>query len=93
MSELLSIGNSLATSADFSTVAGTPQTLYIKGSDDGPMPTGVSFLLQHKSSGGKYNTVAVLNGTNITQMGTITGAGTFRVQRLASAFSSGMDIE
>ena len=94
MSELIAPGTAQADSADFTVVAGSPKTLYIKpNAINGPPPSGQDYYLQHKTSAGFYSTVAVLNASNIAALGLVSGAGTFRVQRQVSAYSTGMDIE
>jgi hypothetical protein len=92
MAELIAFGNTSATSSDFTVVAGTPKSLYIKP-EDAVVNGDALFLLQHKDSGGTYTTIANLTPQNITQFGTITGAGTFRVVRQPSAFGGGLDLE
>lgn len=95
MAELIAPGTTLANSADFTVVAGVPNTLYIKP-DPAANPSGkmgCEYWLQHKTSAGDYVTIQILSAANITQLGTIFGVGTFRVQRQASVNSTGMDIE
>ncbi len=97
MAQLIASGITQEDSEDFTVVAGTPNTLFITGLVDGPVSSGMRFLLQYKTSGGVYNTVAHLNINNIQQLGVIAGSGTFRVRRLASVWQDdqgcGMDIE
>lgn len=94
MAELLAIGATQADSADFTVAVGSPKTLYIKTTSNGP-GDGVVFLLQHKQSDGvTYQDVIALDTSNIRDNGHVQGAGTFRVRRKASPVNSaGMDIE
>jgi hypothetical protein len=92
MAEIIAPGTTLANSADFTVVAGTPRTLYIKPNGmDGPASAG-DYFIQWKDSGGFYHTSITLNSANITDKGTIFGAGTFRAQRQPSVYSTGMDL-
>jgi hypothetical protein len=93
MSELIPVGTTLVNSADFTITAGGSATLYIKSGAVSAPPSGQDYLLQYKASDGNYSTVAVLNVQNIAQMGNVIGLGTFRVQRQASTYASGMDIQ
>ena len=94
MAELIPAGTTLVDSADITNAAGQSFTLYIKpGGVSSPPPSGVDYWLQHKTAAGHYVTVLVLNASNITTMGNITGIGTFRVERQASVFVTGMDIQ
>lgn len=92
MTELIATGSTQADSADFTVVAGSPKSLYLKGT---PPYHDAQFLLQHKDPSAAYTTVVQLDATNIASLGNITGAGTFRVRRLAvaSGQQAGMDIE
>lgn len=89
----ISIANTETQFADgeFTVVAGTPVSLYITRADDGPVPSGVNFELAHKTAGGKYNTVIILNAGNIMTHGTIMAGGTWAVRRQASTVSAGLE--
>lgn len=91
MAELLAPGTSQADSADFTVSAGVPVTLYIKNAAGTAAPSGVDFELHHKTPGGGYIPLITLNSANILDRGVISGGGTFRVRRLQSAVSAGMD--
>lgn len=94
MAELIAIGATAANSADFTVVAGSPKTLFIKTTANGPC-NGCVFVLQHKQSdGATYQDVTTLDSGSILEKGNVVGAGTYRVQRRASVnYSAGMDIE
>ena len=89
----ISISNTETQFADgeFTVTAGTPVSLYITIANDGPIPGGVNFELAHKTAGGKYNTLIILNASNIMLYGTITAAGTWAVRRHASTVSAGLE--
>lgn len=89
MAELIAAGTTQADSADFTVVAGTPTTLYIKPATGSEVPIGPTYLLQHKTPAAAYITVAILNARNTPV--NVSGAGTFRVRRLADTTSTGMD--
>jgi len=95
MAELIAIGNTATNSSDFSVVAGSPKTLFIKSTANGPCHD-VIFVLQHKQSdGATYQDVTTLDTGSILARGQVVGAGTYRVQRRANTGgnSAGMDIE
>lgn len=94
MAELIAAGTSQTGWTDFTVTQGAPRTLYLKsGSGNEPAPHGVDFVLAHKTPDARYCMIAVLNAGNISQLGTIGGAGDFGVMRLAAGKSCGMDIE
>jgi hypothetical protein len=94
MSELIAAGTSYAASADFTVLAGDPTSLFIKpASGNAVAPGGVQYWVQHKTSDGLYNTVLVLDASNITEKGTLWMPGTFRVLRQPASASTGMDLE
>ena len=92
MAELIAVGTTLADSGDFTVTAGAPKALYIKYAG-GMGAERMQFLLQHKSADLTYSTVVQLDATNIALLGNVTGAGTFRVRRLAGPAPVGMEIE
>lgn len=94
MAEYLSAGNTAVNGADFTVVAGTPQTLFLKqaSGDNVGAQYGVDFEVQHKTSGLTYTLIFVLNSANHPKQ--ITAPGTYRVRRLASTVgSAGLDKE
>ena len=92
MAELIATGNTAVDSADFTVTAGVPVTLYIKPPSGTTIPPNVFFVLQYKTAAGAYIALQpILNQSNIMQFGVISGGGTFRVSRLLSADSAGMD--
>lgn len=91
MAELIAIGNAQTNSADFTVAAGGVATLYIKPGTSGPASYGATYLIQHKTSAGAYVTVyTMLLGNPAINL---TGAGTFRAQRQAGQYDTGMDIQ
>jgi hypothetical protein len=94
MAEYIAPGTTLLPGADFTVVAGTPQTLFLKqaSGDNVGAQANVDFEVQHKTSGGTYTTLFILNSGNHPKQ--ITAPGTYRVRRLASTGSSaGLDKE
>ncbi len=93
MAEYLAAGTTAANGADFTVVAGTPQTLFVKqaSGDDVAAPNGTDFEIEHKTSGGTYTILFRLNAGNHPKQ--ITAPGVYRVRRLASSFSAGLDKE
>lgn len=88
--ELIAPGTTLVDSGDIT----SPFSLYIKpASGNNPPPGGVQYILQKKNSGGNYNAVAVIGADNVWQYSVVQAGGTFRVERQASPYSSGMDYE
>lgn len=93
MAEYISAGSTATNGVDFTVVAGTPQTLFVKqaSGDDVGAPNGVNFEIEHKTSGGTYTVLFTLNAGNHPKQ--ITAPGTYRVRRIASSFSAGLDKE
>lgn len=94
MAELIAAGTTTTAWTDFTVTAGAAKALFIKpASGDGPAPSGVNFEIAHKTSGGNYAVIDVLNAGNIVNKGNVAAAGTYGVRRLASVISAGMDLE
>jgi hypothetical protein len=92
MSELIPAGSAVADSTDFTIAAGGSATLYLKPSVvGGQAPTGAQYILNHKTPGGAYVNVQVLNSVNLPI--NISGIGTFNVHRNDVGVVSGMDIQ
>lgn len=93
MALYLSVGNTATPGADFTVAAGTPQSLFIvqASGDNVPATGGVDFWIQHKTNGGTYTDLFKLNESNHPKQ--ITAPGTYRVRRVASTYSAGLDKE
>lgn len=93
MAEYIAAGNTAANGADFTVAAGTPQSLFIKqaSGDNIPATGGVDFWVQHKTAAGLYTDLFKLNESNHPKQ--ITAPGTYRVRRVASTYSAGLDKE
>lgn len=93
MAELIAAGTSQANSADFTIAAGASNTFYIKPPNgiSAAAPSGVTFVLQHKTPNGDYDQVATFDSTNTPAV--VSGAGTYRMQRQVTSNAAGMDIE
>lgn len=87
----LAAGSTALAGADFTVVAGTPQTLALfqASGDNVGAQYGVDFEVQKKNSNATYTLVFVLNSANHPKQ--ITAPGTYRVRRLLSAASAGLD--
>jgi hypothetical protein len=90
MSEAIASGTSYAASSDITVTGGTPKSFYIHFTGSA---IGVEYQLQHKSAGGAYQTLITLTPANITQFGTVSGAGVFRAIRNAGSNASSLDVE
>lgn len=86
--ELIADGTTLANSSDFTLTAGSPRTLYICHTGQ---TIDVRYYIQHKNSGGTYQTSAVLTVVNSPM--TLDGSGVFRAQRQPGANASSLDID
>ena len=92
MANLIPIANTA--SAWFDVAVTTPKALFIIDSGAAvPLASGPLYELAHKTSGGAYNVIALLDVSNILQLGGLAFPGTYGVRRLANGFSSGMDVE
>lgn len=93
MAEYIAAGSTAFNGADFTVAAGTPQTLFLKqaSGDDVGAPNGVNFEIEHKTSGGTYTVLFTLNAGNHPKQ--ITAPGVYRVRRIASTYSAGLDKE
>lgn len=92
MSQLIATGTGTSDWADF-TVSTAPAGIFIKGANDGPAPDGCKFELAHKTSGGEYTTMVILDQDNYLQLGGIGAPGTYGVRRLAASIAAGIDVE
>lgn len=87
MPQLLAIGSETLASADF-TVTDTPITVSMFKATDGSAPN--AFVnIQIKGSNNQYMTVGSLSQAMPATV--VAGAGTYRVQRVASGESVGVD--
>lgn len=91
----ITVGSTATTFAngEFTVAANTPVTLYLTRSADGGSPSGVDFELAHKTAGGVYVTLIVLNASNINEKGTVSAAGTWAVRRLATTNGASAGLE
>lgn len=87
--ELIAIGVTAVSSSDITATAGTPVTLFLKKTSDGPVDSTVRAIIEVKDSLGAYHEVGALNGQYPVRV--IDGPGTFRVSRPLSAVSFGVD--
>lgn len=84
--QLLAVGTTAADSADITAAAGTPVTLFLKGSADGPADSAAVCEIKVKDSAGLYHKIGELNGREAGKACVvIDGPGTFRVSRVAGA--------
>lgn len=89
MAELIAIGTAQADSADFTLAAGETATLYLKDSG-GPQVSSTSIArVQIKSADGEYFNIGELNCREVAKV--LSGAGTYRVRRLAADAPFGVD--
>ncbi len=84
MAELIAAGSGAA-SAEFTLANGERATLYIKQKDSAE----VAYQLDHKTSGGGYEPFARLDTSNTPI--NVDGNGTFRLSRIITGKSSGVD--
>lgn len=82
--ELLAANTTAASSADFTLAAGESATLALKGADAGSFETD-AVLVEIKDDAGGYWLVGELNKPQV-----ISGAGTYRVRRLAGRGNVGV---
>lgn len=95
MAQLIAPGATLVTSAEFSVVAGTPKSLYIRAATDGGViPSSARYDVYYKGSDNLFTLISTLTRQTIDDKGMIVGAGTFKITRRvpADGISSGMDI-
>lgn len=92
MAQLISTGTGSSSWADF-TVSTAPAGVFIKGADDGPAPTDCKFELAHKTSGGNYTTLVILDADNYLRLGGIGAPGAYGVRRLSATTAAGIDVE
>jgi hypothetical protein len=89
--QLLAPGTTAADSADITASAGTPVTLFLKGTADGPADSGALCEIKVKDTSGFYHKIGELNGRDPGKAAVvIDGPGTYRVSRIAGA-SCGVD--
>lgn len=82
MAELIATSSVQADSGDFTLVAGSSTTLYLKDAAGPTLPFGAAALVQVKS-GTEYFTIGTLDDSAPAQV--LTAVGTFRVRKLASS--------
>ncbi len=90
MANLIAAGTAQADSADV-VIALTPATFSLMDTvgSSPVMPSRVAALIQIKTSGGAYLTVAQIDSD--TPMRSISAAGTYRVRKLPTATAVGVD--
>lgn len=88
--ELIASGASYAASSDFTVTAGIPRSLFIHSAAGG---ADIAYKLFHKSSASAYQHIETLTPRNINDVGTITGAGVFKAERIAGANASSLEID
>ena len=93
MAAYIAAGTTASNGADFTVVAGTPQAFFLTqpSGDNIPAPTGVDFWIQHKAASALYTDLFLLNANNHPKQ--ITAPGVYRVRRVASTYSAGLDKE
>lgn len=89
MAELIASGTAQADSADFTLAAGETATLYLKDAAGAQVGSESIASVQIKSSDGQYFTIGELNCREVAKV--LSGAGTYRVRRLASGEAFGVD--
>lgn len=90
MTVLIASGTTQA-SAEFTVVAGTPNTVFLWDADGDVLPSDARALLQIKSSAATYITIACLDSNNPARV--IDGPGTYKLTKFASAAAFGVDKE
>lgn len=91
MAELIAAGTTLANSADITLAAGESATIFLKSGSGPTVDTAARAAVQIKSSGAAYFTIGELD--RATPVVVIDAPGTYRVQRMASSASVGVDQE
>lgn len=89
MAELIATGTAQADSADFTLAAGDSAVLYLKDAAGAQVGANSIARVQIKSADGQYFTVGELNCREVAKV--LSGAGTYRVRRLASDEAFGVD--
>jgi hypothetical protein len=90
--EVIAIGTTATDSAsDIVVTAGTPVTVFLKKTGDGPVGSTVRAVVKIKSSGGTYHEVGALDGQR--QAIVLDGPGTFRVSREETKEAFGVEKE
>lgn len=88
MAELIANGTTVV-SAEFTVVAGTPATVFLKAA--GALPKDAEGLIEAKAADGTYTVLGAASLTVNDPVRIIDGAGTWRVTRRASAGSYGVE--
>lgn len=88
MAELLSTATTAASSSDIVVADGGSATIFLKGAD-GVLPANPRVLIEVKDSDGNYGVIGELDGGNKATV--ISGKGTYRVRRLATGASVGVE--
>ena len=89
MAELLAVGTTEADTAEFTIADGQRKTLMIKPASGTLAPEGSPYVLKQKTSGGAF--VEHLTFTASDCPFNINGNGIFKVTRLLSLYSTGLD--
>lgn len=89
MAELIAIGTAQVNSADFTLAAGETATLYLKDVAGQQVESTSIARVQIKSSEGEYFNIGELNCRELAKV--LSGAGTYRVQRLSANVAFGVD--
>jgi len=89
MAELLAVGTTEADTAEFTIADGQRKTLMIKPASGTVAPEGAPYVLKQKTFGGTF--VDHLTFTSSDCPFNINGNGIFKVTRLLSSYSTGLD--
>lgn len=88
-SEIIASGTTAASSSDFTVVAGTPVTVFLKDAAGAVVDQYARALIQIKDTAGEYFTVGVLTGYEPALI--IDGPGDYRVTRELATVAFGVN--
>ena len=90
MANILAIGTTAASSSDFVVAAGTPNTICLVDTAGPVIANGAFVALQFKDANSQYFTVDSLQYDRVARV--LIGPGTYRVTRVATGVSCGVDL-
>lgn len=89
MAELLATGTTEADTAEFTLTDGQRKTLFIKPESGTSAPEGASYVLKQKTFGGTFVDHVTFTASDCPF--NINGNGIFKVTRMQSSYSTGLD--
>ena len=89
MAELIAAGTTEADSADFTLASGDQATLFLKDAAGPQVLADAAAIVQITGAAGAYFSVGVINAATPAKV--LAAPGTYRVKRLASSASFGVD--